>query len=265
MFKYCGFLLVLISYSVHGKLPLYEWGLAAGSGYLSDYPASEQGRARFIGLPTFRYRGKVFRADKKGTRARFFKTEKTDVDMSFGASFPANSENNDAREGMKDLDWLGEIGPRLNLMIYKDPKNTIEIELPVRFVFSTDFSFTKHRGYRFYPQIDFRRKVNENFKFSFSIKMNWATEELSDYFYQVSKQDITSKRAAYNAKPGYIGSDLSYFISYNSDDIFYILGAKYGNYEGSANTNSPLYKAKEDISVFFGLSYFFYKSKELEN
>jgi outer membrane scaffolding protein for murein synthesis (MipA/OmpV family) len=264
MLKFCILFLFLISGSVHAKLPLYELGLAGGLAHISDYPGSNQGRTRQIVIPTFRYRGEVFRADKKGTRARFFKTEKTDVDLSFGASFPANSKDNDAREGMSDLHWIGEIGPRLNIELYKDSKNTIELELPIRFAFSTDFNFTQHRGYRFYPQIDFRRKVSEDFKFSFSIKMNWATEGLTDYFYEVSKEDITPDRERFNSKEGYIGSDLSHFISYSSDDIFYILGIKYSNYEGSSNSNSPLFKSKEDTSVFFAINYFFYKSKSLE-
>jgi outer membrane protein len=265
MFKFYFLFLCLISTSVHAKLPLYELGLASGIGFTSDYPGSEQGRIQKIILPTFRYRGEVFRADKKGTRARFFKTETTDIDLSFGASFPANSKDNDARRGMEDLHWLGEIGPRLNVELYKDDKNTIELELPIRFVFSTDFDFTKNRGYRFYPQIDFRRKVSEDFKYSLSVKMNWATEGLTDYFYEVSGQDINSRREKYNAKPGYVGANLSYFISYTSENTFYILGVKYSNYNNSANTDSPLFKVKEDTALFVGLNIFFFKSKKLEN
>lgn len=244
--------------------PLYEVGFLTGAGFISDYPGSNQGRVRNIVFPTFIYRGSFLRSDDKGTRARFYKTDKMDIDLSFGASFPANSKDNDAREGMSDLDWLGEIGPRLNIEVYKNDDITIEIELPTRFVFSTDFKFTKRRGYRFYPQIDIRKKINSKFKTNLSFKMNWASEELTDYFYEVGPNDILSSRSRYNAKGGYMGRDISANINYRSERLFVILGVRYSNFENSANENSPLFKSKEDTSFFLGLNYFFYQSEKKE-
>lgn len=248
---------------VQANLPLYEVGIAGGGGYLSDYPASNQGRIRTIFLPTVLYRGEIFKNDRKGTRALFFESEYTSIDLSIGASFPANSKYNEARNGMDDLDWLGELGPRLNVDLYKKNSWLVEVEFPVRFVFSTDFEFTKKRGYRFYPQLDIRKKLNKNYQINFSLKMNWATESLNDYFYEVDGSDINPNRERYNAKAGYVGSYLSTFLTYKTDKFYIIGGAQYGNYENSSNQNSPLYKSKEDTAVYMALNYFFYQSKEL--
>ncbi len=255
------YLLVLFPGLLMAK-PLYEYGLGAGTGYLSDYPAADQGRIRTIVLPTFIYRGKVFRSDKKGPRARLLEGKTYNIDLSFGASFPTSDEENDTREGMDDLDWLGEIGPRLNFKLWHTQDATIQLELPVRFVFSTDFEFTKHRGYRFYPQIEYEKYLSEKVRFALSYKMNWATEELNDYFYEVSGSDITAERSAFDAKGGYIGKDITANIKYKYGQLFYILGIGYSNYENSTNENSPLHKADDNLSFFLAFNYFFYQSDE---
>ena len=255
-------ILTCFSFSIQAKLPLYELGLAGGGGYIFDYPAANQGRMKYIAIPTGKYRGQIFRNDRKGTRARFFKNEFLDIDLSFSASFPANSENNDARKGMQDLDWLGEIGPRLNIDAFHSKKFRIEVELPLRYVFSTDFNFTKQRGFRFYPQIDLTKYINHRFKINLSFKMNWATEQLTDYFYEVPQADVTQSRKRFNAKSGYVGGDISTFFSYNQDDIFYIIGMAYRNFSNSANQNSPLFKSKENTTFFIAFNYFFFKSKK---
>ncbi len=260
-------ILVILFFSTqytYAQLPLYEIGMAAGAGYISDYPAADQGRTRAIAFPSFKYRGKLFRSDKKGTRARFFKNETIDVDLSFGASFPANSEDNKAREGMEDLDWLGEIGPRINATLLETKKHSIELEIPFRYVFSTDFDFTKHRGYRFVPQIDYKYRFLEKYTLNLSFKYGYANEKLNDYFYEVDGRDITTERPRYNAKEGHISLDQSAFLIYESEKIFYLFGLRFSNYANSNNTNSPLHRVNQDTAIFFAFNYFFYQSKEKE-
>lgn len=260
MFKTLLLISITLCTSVHAKLPLYQFGLAVGGGYLSDYPASDQGRARSIIVPTAIYRGEVFKSDDRGTRAHFYQSKYTNIDLSFSASFPANSKDNRARSEMKDLDWLGELGPRFNTIIYKGHKTQIEIEIPLRFVFSTDFEFTKNRGYRLQPQLDLRHRLGRYLELSMSYRHNWVTEPLADYFYEVTRSDANETREAYNAKPGFIGRSLSSFLVYEFKDMLSVVGVRYSNYSGSANENSPLYRVNNDTAVFFGINYFFYKS-----
>ena len=249
--------------------PLYEAGLAGGVGYIADYPAASQGRVKQIAVPSFLYRGKTFRSDDKGSRARFYKTKNTDIDLSIGASLPSNSNKNDARTGMDDLHWLFEIGPRYNYKIFKTEKYLLNIELPLRAVASSDFQFSKHRGFRFYPQIDFRYRFTNRFKTAVSLKLNWGTEVLNDYFYEVKKSDViiegANKRDRYNAKGGYISRDISMNMSYAYKSLFVILGAKFSNFEGAINNRSPLYKSSHNSSVFMAFNFFFWKSTKLES
>ena len=244
------------------KKPLYEIGIAAGAGYISDYPGADQGRWRYIALPSFAYRGNIIRQDKRRTRARFFKSERLDIDLSFGASFPANSKDNKAREGMSDLDWLGEMGPRVNISFFEDDLHRLELELPVRAVASTDFKFTRQRGFRFYPQLDYTIKLNDKFRINTSLKMNWGSEELTDYFYEVTPQDATLEREEFDAKAGYLGSAVSVSTYYRYQKLFYGLGLRYSRFDNATNETSPLFQRTEDLTVFFAFNYFFYQSKE---
>jgi len=259
------FSLLIVSNSIFAAKPLYEFGLLGFTGYSSDYPAADEGQVRRLAIPAAIYRGSIFRSDNKGTRARIYKTLETDIDISFGASFPTNADENKTREGMDDLDWLSEIGPRLNFEVFDNDKLNIELEFPMRLVFSTDFSFTKYRGIRFYPEIDMAYRLTSKIKTKLSLKMNWATEELNDFFYEVSAKDVTTIRPRYDAKGGYIGKAISLSGSYKLEHGSIFTGVRYNNYSDSTNKRSPLFKSTEDVSLYLGFIYFFYQSSKLEN
>ncbi|MDP6271590.1 MAG: MipA/OmpV family protein, partial [Alphaproteobacteria bacterium] len=170
-----------------GEKPLWELGLMAGGGLLPDYPAAAQNHFQWLALPYFAYRGKFLRSDKKGLlRGRFFKSDRVELDVSLKGSFPADSEDNTARRGMPDLDWLGEVGPRLQITLARAARAAkIDLELPVRAVFSTDLSELSHRGFTFAPQLAYQhdgfgeRDVN----FKISLGVSFADQEMASYFY----------------------------------------------------------------------------------
>jgi hypothetical protein len=98
-------------------VPLWELGLVGGGGYLPDYPAASQNHWRGIGLPYAVYRGDFLQVGERGiVRGLFLDLRQFEFDLSADASFPVNSSDNKARQGMNDLDTLFEIGPKL---IYK--------------------------------------------------------------------------------------------------------------------------------------------------
>lgn len=252
---------ILLTSLVEAK-PLFEWGAAFGGGYVPDYAGADQGRQRFIAFPSFLYRGKILKNDRRGTRALFISNKSWDFDFSFGASFPLRSKNNDAREGMSDLDWVFEIGPRLTRYFIKNDKRIFAFELPLRFALSTDFQYTRERGQRMVPQIDYREFLNLNWRWGMSYRLNYATEQLNDYIYQVETRDVTSERAAFNAQSGYVGQSLSTSIVYRNDYFIGIMGMSYSQYHNSINQDSPLLRRKNNSAIFIAFNYFFYQSTE---
>lgn len=260
--KYLYLLFIALATPAVFARPLYEFGLGGGVAHVPDYPASKEERIKYIFIPTAKYRGKIFRNDDKGTRARIFKVDGFNIDLSFSAAFPANSEENEARQGMNDLDWLFEIGPRLNFDLHKTSSSATEFELPIRTVLSTDFSFTRSRGYHLAPRLVHQKQINQYFQIGASFSLDYVGEELADYFYEVKGSDINEERYRYNAKGGYLGNRISTSIRYRDDKSFTIVGISYSNYKDAVNENSPLYTSEHNISIFMGFNYLFYESKE---
>ena len=86
--------------------------MVAGGAYLPDYPASDQNHLKFVGLPYFVYRGELVRSDREGTRAKLWESAYANIELSAAASFATESKDDVARQGMPNLDYLLEIGPR---------------------------------------------------------------------------------------------------------------------------------------------------------
>src|ERR1017187_10048364 len=100
--------------------PLAELGMGGGGGYFQDYPASDQQHLKGVGFPFFIYRGEIFRADERGgASARVISTVVWTFDLGFTGSFPTSSNDNMARVGMPNLDWLIELGPRLGFYFFR--------------------------------------------------------------------------------------------------------------------------------------------------
>jgi MipA family protein len=255
-------------YAKNLQLPLYEMGMVYGMGYLPDYPASDQARVRYIVVPTFLYRGKTLRRDREeGTRATIFKNLNLTMDLSFSGSFPTNATKNNARKGMPDMDWLGEIGPRLQWIYKLKPEIQLRISLPIRSVFTTDFSYTRAVGLNFNPSIGLRINncLQEKYLCFFSIDSSWVSGGVSDFFYNVQAPYVNEDRPRFNASSGYLSTKIFTGIAARIEkNLSLFTGMGFNSYHQAKNIKSPLYKKDHAYSIFFGLSWFFYQSKELE-
>jgi outer membrane protein len=247
--------------------PLYEIGVLAGSGYVPDYPASDQGRVRTIGFPFFIYRGQTFRNDRdNGTYARLLNNSNFEFDFSFGGAFPASSEENKAREGMEDLDWLIQFGPRLVLVVKRDPNwGEILIRTSFQYTLSTDGQFTEHQGYRIAPSIIMRKRnfFSRYLEFFTSVMLNYGDNKLNDYFYSIDQKEITSQRKAYNAQAGFISTNFFMGLLYDfNPKTRWFGGIEFSSFKDSVNRSSDLHRTDSNTSVFFGFSHLFYESTE---
>lgn len=251
---------------LYPRLPRWEAGVGLGIVHLPDYPGADEERARYLPLPFFVYRGEVIRSDRDGgLRGRFINSERLEFDLSFGAAFPARSENNSARTDMPDLDWMGEIGPRLIYHLYKGRMIKLDFALPIRYAFSTDMRDFDFQGYVFDPEIKFRHRALFDADSFFSASMGpiWATEELMDYFYEVSPTFVTAERPLYDAESGFMGFNTS--VSFGRkfpNHVTAFVGVSKNYYADAANRGSPLLRDIETESYFFGIVWTFMHSSE---
>lgn len=246
-----------------GTEPLWEAGIGGGAIYAPDYPGSDEHNANGLAAPYVIYRGDIFRlGDDSIVKGVFLETERFEFDISFGASFDADSDDNDARLGMPDLDFLGEVGPQLTVNLGEYHGGQLQLALPVRAVFSTDFSNLDHRGYVFNPQISYDLdEFFESFDVFLELGATFATEELHDYFYQVEEKYATSSRTTYDAKAGYMGGELVAAFSYRiTDRARFFTGVQVSYYGGAANEDSPLLLDEITNSVGAGFVWSLYES-----
>lgn len=245
--------------------PLWEWGFASIGVWTPDYPGAEQGKSRVIPAPWFYYRGPVFRADEHGgLRGRFVNQSRWEMDLSVGAAFPADSEDNDARAGMEDLDWIFEIGPKAVYFINsRDAENRFTLHVPVRIVSSTDFGRLDGRGYVTEPYISYLDKVflHSSLGASYRMSLTFGSRQLNEYFYEVSPEESLPDRPRFRARGGYMGTNFSYGLFWQATRNWRFFMAWSGNnYAGVANKDSPLLKKKWTHSGAIGFLWRFYES-----
>jgi outer membrane scaffolding protein for murein synthesis (MipA/OmpV family) len=248
---------------------LWEFGFAGGGGLIPDYPASDERGVNGLVFPFFVYRGGIFRLGEKGlVRGRVVKEEDLDIDFSLSGSFPVDSDDNEARRGMPDLDLLGELGPSVEwTFAHIDPNTRLKFELPLRAVFSTDFTDIDFRGFQLHPEIAYERKVLFGTRLSTRISAGpiFATERLHDYFYEVAPQFARADRPAFDSHGGYLGTLVSGSVSWKAaDNLTVFFGIRAGIYDGAANRNSPLFRDEINFATGIGFAWFFWESEARE-
>jgi outer membrane protein len=252
-----------VLHRVLSSKPLYELGVVGGYGYVPDYPAAGQGRMRYIIFPIFRYRGLRFRSDEEDSaRARIFLHPHYGIDLNATGSFPAYSQDNDARKDMPNLDWMGEFGPRIYIFLHRTDKFWWRLFFPARLAYSTDFSTVTQRGMVFAQSMNFRYFFDDTRfnSITLSISRNYATEKFQDYYFEVSERFVTPERPKYKATGGYLGSSAGLAFIHEKNQIGLYAGLGVNSYKGAANSGSPLHKSDYTYGAFVGFSYFFYES-----
>lgn len=268
------FIFLFYSFATYAKVtpntasadqPLFETGLFVVHGALADYPASNEYRYRTLALPYFIYRGDLLKSDDRdGTRVELLKNPRFNIDLSFGGSFPTEGKNI-AREGMPNLDWTFEIGPRLLYYFYKDPVwGQVRLGFPLRASFSTDFSNTRYLGFTVAPDLEIDRydfADIQNLSLYTSATLNYLSEGLADYFFQIAPSEQTSTRAAYDAKAGFLSWEASIGFRYDYGAQFFLAGYRYSDFSISANRESYLHRTDSNWSYVVSVGFTMYESE----
>jgi MipA family protein len=243
---------------------LWEAGIVGAVSYLPDYPAADQNRAKWIAAPYLVYRGKIMRADRDGARASFLRRKYYEVDLGIAASFATRSKDNRAREGMPDLDYLLELGPRLSVSLSDLGGNgKLRLFLPLRAVFSTDLGDFHHRGYTLTPSLNGRLRLGKRTdRFAIAqLTANFGNRQMNAYFYDVAPRFVRPDRDFYDARGGYMGSDLFAGVLLPlAKRLRLFSGAQILVHSGSANQTSPLFRRPVNYSLVAGMVWTFYRS-----
>ncbi|MGG5888724.1 MipA/OmpV family protein [Falsiroseomonas sp. HC035] len=249
------------------RRPLLEAGAFLGGGLLPDYPASDRAEPRALALPWLIYRGEILQSDERGLRGRLFRS--ADFELTFNANGALGSRSGGgARDGMDDLDPMGEVGPSLRWVAWRDTARLtrLVLEAPVRAAFTTDFSRIRHRGFVFAPEVSlertglFRTEGSPD-RARIGLGPVFATGRVMDDWYRVRPSEARPGRPAYEAEGGYLGMRLQF--SYRvpvTDRISLTTGGRVENFAGAANDESPLSRSEWNATLVGGISVSLYRS-----
>ena len=245
--------------------PLWEIGIGGGVLYGADYPAADEQRVRGLGLPYVVYRGDVFRlGDDSLARGLIVDEDFLEIDISVDASFDVDSDNNLARRGMPDLDYLFEVGPQAIFDLGNVAGGKVTLGVPARAVFSTDFRQIDYRGVIIDPELSYARPglFGTRFGFSASLGIAYAQERLQDYFYGVDPEFRIAGRPAHDASGGYLGTNLTIGFAFPVSERLVVYAGSQLSFHGSAaNSESPLYRDRFNWSIGSGLTLSLYESE----
>jgi len=240
------------------QLPLWEAGAGLGAASIPHYRGSNQNRTWVLPVPYLVYRGEALKVEDRRLRGRFFDSDKVELDFSINGSPPA--KDNDARRGMPDLDATLELGPSLNIALFRSENRTekLELRLPVRTVIASDFSHFRQAGWIFQPNLslDFRNVLGtRGWNLGVQGSLIYTDRRYNQHFYAVDPIFATAERPAFNPSSGYAGTAVIAALSKRFSN-FWIGGfAKWDSVSGAVFADSPLVKSRSNLSGGLGVAW----------
>jgi len=177
---------------------------------------------------------------------------------------------------MRQLDWIGEAGPRLNLRwkfrnAAQRRADYLRLTIPIRAVASSDGSNLAHRGFIFQPGLSFERTLKAPTALHSEISveidgyLNFIDQTLANYYFGIADMDATPFRRAFDAAPGIMAGSLGLTLYVSPKDFAnngssFFLGFRNATMSWSANRDSPLHKADQQFLFFAGFNLLLWNS-----
>lgn len=248
--------------------PLWEAG--AGVAYIDfpDYRGSDQRQSYVLPVPYLVYRGNFLKIERERVRGLLLKSDKVELDISLNGTVPVKSSDNQARHGMPDLDPTLEIGPSLNLSLLgsKAEDMNLDLRLPLRPVFASNFSSIKNVGWVFQPRLNLdMRNVSglEGWNVGLLAGPVFADSRYHQYLYGVDPAYATSLRPSYQARGGYAGAQFATAVSKRFQTYWVGAFLKLDSLNGAVFADSPLVKTRKNIAYGVAISWILDSSKTM--
>ena len=262
-YRFCLFVLAAYSQLVvadEEKPKLWEAGIGIGGQVLNDYRGSDEYQTEVFPLPIFLYHGKFFKADREGVRGEVFKNNQLRLQFSAELALNTSNENNEARQGMPELDSAFEWGPSLHINLTEDDFDSgWHLRLSTRWVTTFGENGLSQKGYLFNPNFTFIPKQLPYLSKAWQAQANlgaiYGSDSYHSYFYSVNDEQTTALRSAYNADSGFSGWFTKFGVSRNFNKQWAGLSLRYDNLSGASFRGSPLVKSEHYVSLSFLYAY----------
>lgn len=246
--------------------PLWEFGLGAGAIVFADYRGADSTHVYPLPVPYFVYHGKIFRADRDGVRGMLFNTHTVELNVSVDATTPVNSRNSDARAGMPDLKSTVEIGPSLDVHLWRSSNERLRLDLriPARRAFTLERQ-PHATGWLVAPRLNLDLRDiagHSGWNVGMFIAPLFADRQYHDYFYSVAASFAEPGRPAYQAAGGYSGTELLVSTAKRFGNGWFGAFVRYDTLTGAAFLPSPLLRSHSYWASGFGVAWLIGKSQQ---
>jgi outer membrane scaffolding protein for murein synthesis (MipA/OmpV family) len=246
------------------RKPLWEIGMGVGGLTLPTYRGSGERSSYLLPVPYIAYRGRFLKADRDGARAVFIDSDRVELNLSAGAAPPVRHTDTGARAGMDDLPGTLELGPNLNLTLWRSNEKGLKLDLrlPVRGAITLERS-PHDIGAVFAPNINLDAV---RFAGGWDVGMHtgplFATRRYHGHYYDVAPADVRPGRPAYRAPGGYSGWQATAAVSRRIGNVWYGGFMRYDNLAGAAFEDSPLVRRRSGLTAGLGVSWIFSTSSD---
>jgi outer membrane scaffolding protein for murein synthesis (MipA/OmpV family) len=249
-----------------GKLPQWELGAGVAGLMLPDYRGSDEVRSYLLPVPYVIYRLEWLTADRNGIRSTLLNREDAEVNLSMSASPPVRSRNNRAREGMSDIKPLVELGPSLDIRLWRGDgrRFKLDVRAPVRAAFTIE-SRPRDVGVSFSPTLNFDVAGIGGRPWQLGMLAGpiFATRRQHQYFYGVSESDARPDRPAFDTDGGYAGLQFLVALSRRFEKAWFGAYARYDTLRGAVFEGSPLVRRDYYVSAGFAIAWIPLQSSRL--
>ena len=243
--------------------PLWEIGIAAFGFSIPQYMGDEERYTLPLAVPYFIYRGEFLRIDRDGIRGILSEQNNLSLDLGFSFGLPVSNDN-EAREGMPELYFTGEVGPRLNWALdMPDDAPETSLHLPLRYVLDTQ---GKALGWVVEPTLKLEKEdFGRDNRFSLRLDLGalFTSKSYNDYYYSVEPEYVTEDRPAYNPGSGLHSYFAKLMAGYRMNhDLNLRLYLTARTLSPGVVADSPLVKDQRYLMAGIGFIWRFWKSEQ---
>jgi MipA family protein len=245
--------------------PLWELGLGPAMLWLRDYRGASSSHAYPLPLVYFVYRGKFLRSDRDGIRGEIFDEKRVELHISLSATPPVR--NAAARSGMPGLRSTVEIGPELDVRLWRSAEERVKLD----FLAAARSAITLEAkpqalGWILDPHLTLDIAAPGGligWKLGLLTGPLFATRNYNDYYYTVAPQYATTGRPAYEATAGFAGTQMVMSLTKRFPRYWTGAYVRYDTLSGASFADSPLVKRNSYWSAGFAVAWIIGRSSHL--
>ena len=232
------------------------WKLGAGIGNITanSYPGSDQTENITSPIPYLEIKTEWFDLDNEGLHTNWFENTNFRLDFSFDLGLPVDSNENNLRTGMPDLQTVGSIGPLLIYQLHDSKKLKWQLQLPVTYAYAVEDFKASSIGWVSNPRIYFNYLVGDSGRpldIIASFGPVYGSKDFHQYYYDVESSYVTADRGEYLSEEGAAGYRFNLSVTRRMNGYWLGLYLRYQNLSDAVFADSPLVKQEDYWFIAF--------------